>query len=792
MAEKPTYGELENKVKKLENEIVERNQTEDALRQNLELLQTFVGNIDVVLTVIGTDYKIQWVSPTVSKWFDKDPSEFVGKYCYQIFEQKNSVCDYCPAVKAIATGKPNEAETQGIRPDGSTFIVRDRVFPIIKKGKVIAFNEIVEDITERKEAEQYLQESEERYRSFVQNFQGIAFRGKMDFTPIFFHGAVEEITGYSEDEFVVGNPRWDQVIHPDDFGVVLAEQEKKLHSVPGYTYEREYRIIREDRQIRWVHEIIQNICDDSGQPIMLQGAIYDITARKLTEEALRKNEEKYRLLVENANDAILIIQDERIKFFNPVALKLMGYTANEFLDMSFKVFIHPQDRAKVVDRYRKRIKGKDAISTYNCRVISKQQKTIWAQVNAIRTLWEEKEATLTFLRDITQLKQAESRLQHTERMESLGTLAGGIAHDFNNILSAIIGYTELSLIDADKGTLLENNLQEVNKAGTRARDLVKQILAFARQSDEEQKPLKVNIIANEVLNLIRSTIPTTIEVKENIQSHSVIMGNQSQVHQLFMNLCTNAAQAMEDSGGILEVDLSDVKINDHLPLPISGLKPGNYLKITVSDTGPGIPPDIIDSIFEPYFTTKGVGKGTGMGLALAHGIVESYGGKITVDSELGKGAVFSIYLPITAKHTDHPSYEKEDLATGVEKILFVDDEMSIADLGRKLLERLGYHVTVRTSSVEALEAFGSKPYEFDLVITDMTMPNMTGDGLAAELIKIRPGIPIILCTGYSKRISEKSAAKIGIKAFAYKPIVIVDLAKTVRRVLDEAKDSVDQ
>ncbi|MBT8369449.1 MAG: response regulator, partial [Deltaproteobacteria bacterium] len=255
---------------------------------------------------------------------------------------------------------------------------------------------------------------------------------------------------------------------------------------------------------------------------------------------------------------------------------------------------------------------------------------------------------------------------------------------------------------------------------------------------------------------------------------------------------TNAAQAMEVSGGILEVDLTDVKSNDHRILPISGLKTGNYLKITVSDTGPGISPDIIDSIFEPYFTTKGVGKGTGMGLALAHGIVESYGGKITVDSELGKGTVFSIYLPITAKHTDHPSYEKEDLATGAEKILFVDDEMTITDLGRKLLERLGYSVTVRTSSVEALEVFRSKPNEFDLVITDMTMPNMTGDRLATELIKIRPGIPIILCTGYSKRISEESAAKIGIKAFVYKPIVIVDLAKTVRRVLDEAKDSADQ
>ncbi|NNL41850.1 MAG: PAS domain S-box protein, partial [Desulfobacterales bacterium] len=428
---------------------------------------------------------------------------------------------------------------------------------------------IERDITERKQAEEALRESEERYRSFVQNFQGIAFRGKMDFTPIFFHGAVEEITGYSEDELLAGNPRWDQVIHADDLDILLSEQEKKLHSVPEYIYEREYRILREDRQIRWVHEIIQNICDDAGQPVMLQGAIYDITDRKLTEEALRKNEEKYRLLVENANDAILIIQDERIKFFNPLALKLTGYSADEFLDISFKVFIHPQDRAKVVDRYRKRIKGKEAISTYNCRLISKQQKTIWAQVNAIRTVWEEKEATLTFLRDITQLKQAESRLQHTERMESLGTLAGGIAHDFNNILSAIIGYTELSLIDADKGTSLENNLQEVNKAGTRARDLVKQILAFARQSDEEQKPLQVTIIANEVLKLIRSTIPTTIEVRENIKSHSVIMGNPSQVHQIFMNLCTNAAQAMEESGGILEVDLSDVNSNDHRTLSIS-------------------------------------------------------------------------------------------------------------------------------------------------------------------------------------------------------------------------------
>ncbi len=508
--------------------------------------------------------------------------------------------------------------------------------------------------------------------------------------------------------------------------------------------------------------------------------------RSLKKE-LQESEEKYRLLVDNANDAILIVQDERIKFFNPVALKLTGYSAGEFLEMPFKRFIHPNDRATVVDRYKKRVKGEDVLSTYNCRFIKKHGEKIWVQVSAVRTLWQERDATLTLCRDITQLRAAESRLQQTERMESIGTLAGGIAHDFNNILSSILGFTELSLDNATKGTPLENNLQEVYTAGKRARDLVKQILAFARQSDEERKPIQVDTIANEVLKLIRSTIPTTIEIKENIESHSVIMGNPSQVHQLFMNLCTNAAQAMEDDGGILEVGLTDVEPNDQSPLPLSGFKSGNYMKVTVSDTGPGISADILDSIFEPYFTTKGVGKGTGMGLALVHGIVESYGGKITVDSKLGKGTVFSIYLPITKKHQDHRPYQKEKLLSGTESILFVDDELPIAKMGGQLLEQLGYRVTVRTSSVEALELFRSKPNDFDLVITDMTMPNMTGDKLAIELMEIRPDIAVILCTGYSKNISDEIASEIGIKAFAYKPIVRADLAKTINKVLDDQK-----
>jgi signal transduction histidine kinase/CheY-like chemotaxis protein len=390
------------------------------------------------------------------------------------------------------------------------------------------------------------------------------------------------------------------------------------------------------------------------------------------------------------------------------------------------------------------------------------------------------------LRDITEQKKLEAQLQQTQKMDSIGHLAGGIAHDFNNILSSIIGYTELAIDDVEKGTLLENNLQEVYTAGKRARDLIKQILAFARQSDEELKPTRVDKIAIEVLKFIRSTIPTTIEIRQKIESESLIMGSPTQVHQFFMNLCTNAAQAMEDTGGILEVGLVDVELDDNSPLIQSGLKPGHYLKATVSDTGPGIAPDIIDSIFEPYFTTKGIGEGTGMGLAMVHGIVEGYGGKITVETELGEGSVFSIYLPITKKRYYRP-YEEKDLPLGTERILLVDDELPIAKMGSQILERLGYQVSVRTSSVEALELFRSRPNDFDLIITDMTMPNMTGDVLAMELIALRSDMPVILCTGYSKKISDEKALQIGIKAFAYKPMVKADLAKTVRKVLDEAK-----
>ena len=293
-----------------------------------------------------------------------------------------------------------------------------------------------------------------------------------------------------------------------------------------------------------------------------------------------------------------------------------------------------------------------------------------------------------------------------------------------------------------------------------------------------------------MLKFIRSTLPTTLEIKQNIESDSLIMGNAVQVHQIIMNLCTNAADAMKDGIGVLEISLEDVRIDTGFsPHPVD-LRVGDYIKLSISDTGTGISPSVIGHIFDPYFTTKDVGEGTGMGLSIVHGIVENNGGKITVDSNIGKGTTFSIYLPITNKCDVYRPYEQSELPSGTEQILFVDDELPIAKLSSQILEQLGYQVTVRTSSVEALELFKHKPDDFDLVITDMTMPNMPGDKLAVALMQIRPNIPVILCSGYSRRVSDPMLATIGIKAFVYKPVVKSDLAKTVRKVLDDALGSV--
>lgn len=514
----------------------------------------------------------------------------------------------------------------------------------------------------------------------------------------------------------------------------------------------------------------------------------EIRERRQAESALKESEKKFRLMMESMNDLVYICScDFKIEYMNPSMIRVIGRDAVG--ESCHKVLFNLNHNCpwcvheQVMD-------GKSlettVVNPINNRKYRVSHSTIIHEDGTLSKMAIHRDIT-DYLIAVEEKEKAQNRLLQSQKMESIGTLAGGIAHDFNNILSSVIGFTELALDDVEKGSNIEDSLQEIYTAGQRAKDLVKQILAFARQSEEEIKPVQVDTIVKEVLKFIRSSIPTSIEIKQNLQSDSLIMGNQTQVHQILMNLCTNAAHAMEKDGGILDVSLTSVIVDGTTNRKKLDLKPGDYIELKVSDTGSGIAPDILDFIFEPYFTTKNPGEGTGMGLAMVHGIVTTYGGKIKVDSTPGKGTTFTVYLPITGKRKSDRPYKSEALPTGTECILFVDDEPPIAKMGSQILERLNYQVIIRTSSVEALELFRSKPNDFDLVITDMTMPNMTGDKLAMELMKIRPDIPVILCTGYSKKISDETAAEIGIKGFAYKPVVKSDLAKTVRKVLDEAK-----
>ncbi|MFH2220477.1 MAG: ATP-binding protein, partial [Pseudomonadota bacterium] len=577
-------------------------------------------------------------------------------------------------------------------------------------------------------------------------------------------------------------------IHPkEDLPYAIERFDKQWRQ--EITLANDIPVLRKDGTIFYA-DISTSLVSLTGKSYM-QGIFRDVTERKQAEESLRESREKFHSMVDNIGMGVALISPTmEILELNHQMRVWFPDIDPSMRPICYRAFNNPP-RDEICDycpTYRTLQDGKvhDATTVKpmaggprNYRIVSSPIFNTEGRVTA----------AIEMVDDITERLSLEAQLRQSQKLESIGTLAGGIAHDFNNILSSILGFTELALDDVAKDSIIEDHLQEVYTAGKRAKDLIMHILAFARQSEEKLKPVRVDTIAEEVLHFIRSSIPTMIEIKKSIDSNSIIMGNITQVHQILMNLCTNAAHAMEDRGGIMEVGLADVEMDERSSLIPWGLKPGNYIKMTVSDTGSGIDPSIIDSIFEPYFTTKGVGEGTGMGLALVHGIVESYGGRITVDSKLGKGTTFSIYFPITKKREDYRPYEEEKLPSGIERILFVDDELPIAKMGSQLLERLGYQVTVRTSSVETLELFRSRPNDFDLVITDMAMPNMTGDKLAVELMKIRSDIPVILCTGYSKNISDDSVTAIGIKAFAYKPVVKTDLAKTVRKVLDEAKKS---
>lgn len=513
-----------------------------------------------------------------------------------------------------------------------------------------------------------------------------------------------------------------------------------------------------------------------------------IQEHKQAQEALQESKERFRELAELLPQTIFEMDiNGNLTFVNRKAFDHFGYTQQDF-DQGLKglEMFDPDDRSKAMKNAKKIMSGEN-IGLNEYTVIKKDKSTFPALIHSTAICRDEKPVGLRgFIIDITETKQLESQLQHAHKMEAIGTLTGGIAHDFNNILGIIIGNTELALDDVPEWNPAHFNLEEIKTAGLRAKDIVRQLLGFAHKTDQKRKPIKLVPVIRDSLKFLRATLPTSVTFRQNIQvSADTVLADPTQIHQIMLNLYTNAAHAMEETGGTLEISIQNLVLDNNSADIYPDLSPGNYVAMKVSDTGQGISPEIKDRIFDPYFTTKEIGKGSGMGLSVVHGILQNHQGAISFDSEPGKGTTFTLFFPVIEEEAVIESKSVEEFPTGNERILFIDDEKSIVNMAQQILERLGYQVETKQNPVDALELFHSKPKRFDLVITDMTMPHMTGDKLIEQILNISPDMPTILCTGFSEKISEEKAQEFGVKAFLLKPLVKRDFAVTVRKVLDE-------
>jgi PAS domain S-box-containing protein len=636
------------------------------------------------------------------------------------------------------------------------------------------------EISERLQAEAAMRESEEKYRLLMKNLPGVVYRGYRDWSVEFIDKKIEQLTGYTVEEFNSRQIIWSDIIFQEDIKAVSNYFHKALRT-KDQSFVREYRIKARDGSIYWIQDRGQVI--SNGEEVeYISGVFYDITKQKQTEE------ESLLLAtaIEHAAESVIISNRiGTIQYVNPAFKQLSGFSKEDIVGQNFRILRSDKhDKGFYKEMWEVISRGKIWSGLITNRMKDNTLREFETKISPVQNDSGDIVSFVSVNRDVTQEKVLEAQLQQAHRMQSIGTLAGGIAHDFNNILSAIIGYTELTIDYLENGSLPHNNLQEVLEAGERAKGLINQILTFSRQSEQDLKPLQLKLIVIETLKLIRATLPSTIEIHQDLQSDGAILGDQIKIHQVLMNLCTNASHAMMEKGGVLSVSLSDVELDSNFIVKHFDIKSGSYIKLSVSDTGHGMPSSLLERIFDPFFTTKEKGKGTGMGLSVVHGIVKSHSGTVHVYSEPGEGSTFNVYLPIIEKQLEQKIRAEKPIPTGTEHILLVDDEESLINMGKQSLVSLGYNVTTRINSIEALELFKTKPDTFDLVITDLTMPNMTGDELAIKLMAIRLDIPVILCTGFSTRITEEKAKSMGIRAFIMKPLIRKDIAETIRKVLD--------
>lgn len=757
-----------------------------ALKASRNLLQSVVDAVPEQLFVVDRKFNIIFSNNRNCEVavVSKTPDACIT--CFSRFRNMAEPCKKCVVREVFDSGRSVEQEVIS-DPDGRVWEMR--AFPIFDEtGALVLAVEYIRELTLIKQVER----ENERRRQFLESVllevpdAIVTLDDKcrvVDWNP----GAVR-MFGYKPEE---ARGRYlDSLVAR---GVSLQHAEEKTRKMLTGQALEPFETVRQCRDGSAIHVIA------AGSPIIMDGilagavAVYtDISAIKLTAEELRRSHELFLTVLESI-DAIIYVVDQdsyEILFMNQQMQKQFGGDLSGGICWSdyrrrnrpCPSCLNPRTR-KESDNPGEVYVSEDFDADTGRWFRNHHRIIKWVDQRLVR---------LQMATDISgqkrieqERKDYERRIQQLQKMEAIGTLAGGIAHDFNNILSAVFGYSELALLQSKGFPVLQRNLSGILEAAKRAKELVQQILLFSRQGEQEQKPLQLGPLIKEALKMLRSSLPTTIRIDTRIDGvFENVLANPTQIHQILMNLCANAAQAMEDDGGVLTVSLFQVELTEEAVRHHPGCGAGTYLKLRIQDTGRGIPADLIDKIYNPYFTTKAKGQGTGLGLSVVHGIIQSYSGIIEVGSELGRGTVFDIFLPAINLEAVREEIVVAQLPTGSEHILLVDDEAMLIEVLGQMLCLLGYKVTSTQSSFNALQLFQNDPSGFDLLISDMTMPELTGDRLTAEIRNIRADIPVIICTGYNRRLSDNKPETLAVQAILMKPVEQLDLARTVREVLD--------
>jgi len=651
-----------------------------------------------------------------------------------------------------------------------------------RTAKLVQTNQdLVQEIDERRRMEVALRDSEQKYSNLTANLSIGVYRNTpgptgrfVDANPAFLN-----MFGYNDPQDLFKIAVSDLYQNPEQRPVIntkllqtgaIKNEELQLKRLDGSGFTGSVSAIA--------------IKDAAGEIKYFDGFIEDISDRKKAEEALRQSEEKYRLLVENAKDAIFVTQENQIQFMNPMAYRFLGYPKDEMLKTPFTEFIHPDDREHMFNRYVKPIKGEELSDAISFRVLSKQGEEIHVNLNAVLITWEGEPAVLNFLRDITPQRKMEAQLQQAQKMEAIGTLAGGIAHNFNNMLMGIQGNISLMRMRLDPESPLLEKLGKAENIVTSATQMTRQLLGYAREGRYEAKPLNLNQLVSDSSEIFAVT-RKEVKVHRTLSAElSFIKADKSQIEQILWNLFVNAADAMP-SGGELFIrtdEVSDSDFGSHL----FKVAPGTYIRLVISDTGVGMDPKTKAMIFEPFFTTKPIGKGTGLGLASVYGIIKAHGGYIDVESQEGRGTVFYIYLPTSQEEVPQEEAAPTEAVAGSETILLVEDEEVVLEISEEILNVLGYHVLIARNGEEALAVYRSKQQPVDLVILDMVMPGMGGGETFDRLREIDPSLKVLLSSGYSLDGQAKEILQRGCNGFIQKPFDIKQLSQKIREVLESS------